>query len=128
MNSLPATGNNDLRLLTSVALAKRILLIAILIIQQSAVQSIMHRDKFHFLLKAFLNPDNNKNHYFSFIMTLFKIFFFFVTDECRACILARVEKERIESLTYDKATIYINCIDEGEETEVRRYTQYYLFI
>lgn len=31
--------------------------------------------------------------------------------------LARVEQERLESLKYDRATIYIKCIDENEESK-----------
>lgn len=31
--------------------------------------------------------------------------------------LARVEQERLESLKYDKATIYIKCIDEAEDAK-----------
>jgi len=29
--------------------------------------------------------------------------------------LAKVEQERLESLKYDRATIYVKCIDENEE-------------
>ncbi|RLU27214.1 hypothetical protein DMN91_001014 [Ooceraea biroi] len=36
---------------------------------------------------------------------------------CAACMLARVEQERLESLKYDRATIYIKCIDENGETK-----------
>ncbi|XP_034947746.1 ubiquitin carboxyl-terminal hydrolase 48-like [Chelonus insularis] len=39
-----------------------------------------------------------------------------VPGECHSCMRAREEKERIDSLTYDKATIYIQCVD-GEENE-----------
>lgn len=31
--------------------------------------------------------------------------------------LARVEQERLESLKYDRATIYIKCIDDNEESK-----------
>jgi len=31
--------------------------------------------------------------------------------------LARVEQERLESLKYERATIYIKCIDENGETK-----------
>ncbi|XP_039306992.1 ubiquitin carboxyl-terminal hydrolase 48 isoform X2 [Solenopsis invicta] len=36
---------------------------------------------------------------------------------CAACMLARVEQERLESLKYDRATIYIKCIDDNEESK-----------
>ncbi|XP_011139721.1 ubiquitin carboxyl-terminal hydrolase 48 isoform X2 [Harpegnathos saltator] len=36
---------------------------------------------------------------------------------CAACMLARVEQERLESLKYDRATIYIKCIDDSEESK-----------
>lgn len=32
--------------------------------------------------------------------------------------LARVEQERLESLKYDRATIYIKCIDDNDEFKV----------
>ncbi|XP_020280412.1 ubiquitin carboxyl-terminal hydrolase 48-like isoform X2 [Pseudomyrmex gracilis] len=38
---------------------------------------------------------------------------------CAACMLARVEQERLESLKYDRATIYIKCIDENEESKIK---------
>lgn len=31
--------------------------------------------------------------------------------------LARVEQERLESLKYEKASIYIKCIDDGDEAK-----------
>ncbi|XP_032686910.1 ubiquitin carboxyl-terminal hydrolase 48-like isoform X2 [Odontomachus brunneus] len=37
---------------------------------------------------------------------------------CAACMLARVEQERLESLKYDRATIYIKCIDDNEESKL----------
>lgn len=40
-----------------------------------------------------------------------------VSGLCAACMLARVEQERLESLKYDRATIYIKCIDENGETK-----------
>ncbi|XP_070155965.1 ubiquitin carboxyl-terminal hydrolase 48 isoform X1 [Polyergus mexicanus] len=36
---------------------------------------------------------------------------------CAACMLARVEQERLESLKYDRATIYIKCIDDNEDAK-----------
>ncbi|XP_017884994.1 ubiquitin carboxyl-terminal hydrolase 48-like [Ceratina calcarata] len=36
---------------------------------------------------------------------------------CGACMLARMEQERLESLKYDRATIYIKCVDESEDTK-----------
>ncbi|XP_023287919.1 ubiquitin carboxyl-terminal hydrolase 48-like, partial [Orussus abietinus] len=43
----------------------------------------------------------------------------FVTnpDTCAACMLARVEQERLDSLKYDRATIYIKCIDDSEDNK-----------
>jgi len=38
-----------------------------------------------------------------------------VSGPCSACMLAKVEQERLESLKYDRATIYVKCIDENEE-------------
>ncbi|XP_011699753.1 PREDICTED: ubiquitin carboxyl-terminal hydrolase 48-like isoform X2 [Wasmannia auropunctata] len=38
-----------------------------------------------------------------------------IPTPCAACMLAKVEQERLESLKYDRATIYIKCIDENEE-------------
>lgn len=40
-----------------------------------------------------------------------------VSGPCAACMLAKVEQERLESLKYDRATIYIKCIDENEESK-----------
>lgn len=40
-----------------------------------------------------------------------------VSGPCAACMLARVEQERLESLKYDRATIYIKCIDDNEESK-----------
>ncbi|XP_018302065.1 ubiquitin carboxyl-terminal hydrolase 48 isoform X2 [Mycetomoellerius zeteki] len=37
---------------------------------------------------------------------------------CAACMLAKVEQERLESLKYDRATIYVKCIDENEEPKM----------
>ncbi|XP_018404370.1 PREDICTED: ubiquitin carboxyl-terminal hydrolase 48-like isoform X1 [Cyphomyrmex costatus] len=37
---------------------------------------------------------------------------------CAACMLAKVEQERLESLKYDRATIYVKCIDENEESKI----------
>ena len=31
--------------------------------------------------------------------------------------LARVEQERLESLKYDRATIYIKCVEDNEDTK-----------
>lgn len=31
--------------------------------------------------------------------------------------LARVEQERLESLKYDRATIYIKCVEDTEESK-----------
>ncbi|XP_076161191.1 ubiquitin carboxyl-terminal hydrolase 48 isoform X2 [Ptiloglossa arizonensis] len=41
----------------------------------------------------------------------------FYTDPslCAACMLARVEQERLESLKYDRATIYVKCVEENED-------------
>ncbi|GAB1862262.1 ubiquitinyl hydrolase 1 [Camponotus japonicus] len=36
---------------------------------------------------------------------------------CAACMLARVEQERLESLKYERATIYIKCIDDNEDSK-----------
>ncbi|XP_011875197.1 PREDICTED: ubiquitin carboxyl-terminal hydrolase 48-like isoform X4 [Vollenhovia emeryi] len=36
---------------------------------------------------------------------------------CSACMLARFEQERLESLKYDRATIYVKCIDENEDSK-----------
>ncbi|XP_011061617.1 PREDICTED: ubiquitin carboxyl-terminal hydrolase 48-like isoform X2 [Acromyrmex echinatior] len=37
---------------------------------------------------------------------------------CAACMLAKVEQERLESLKYDRATIYVKCIDENVESKM----------
>lgn len=47
------------------------------------------------------------------IMKIFRI----VPGLCAACMLARVEQERLESLKYDRATIYIKCIDDNEDSK-----------
>ncbi|XP_076627631.1 ubiquitin carboxyl-terminal hydrolase 48 isoform X2 [Colletes latitarsis] len=41
----------------------------------------------------------------------------FYTDPslCAACMLARVEQERLESLKYERATIYVKCVEENED-------------
>ncbi|XP_043513028.1 ubiquitin carboxyl-terminal hydrolase 48-like isoform X1 [Frieseomelitta varia] len=36
---------------------------------------------------------------------------------CASCMLARVEQERLESLKYDRATIYIKCVEDNEDTK-----------
>ncbi|XP_024891079.1 ubiquitin carboxyl-terminal hydrolase 48-like isoform X1 [Temnothorax curvispinosus] len=36
---------------------------------------------------------------------------------CAACMLAKIEQERLESLKYERATIYVKCIDENEESK-----------
>lgn len=41
----------------------------------------------------------------------------FFSGPCHACMLAKVEQERLESLKYDRATIYVKCIDENEESK-----------
>ncbi|XP_076751475.1 ubiquitin carboxyl-terminal hydrolase 48 [Xylocopa sonorina] len=43
----------------------------------------------------------------------------FVTDPalCAACMLARMEQERLESLKYERATIYIKCVEDNEDTK-----------
>lgn len=41
-----------------------------------------------------------------------------IQGPCAACMLARVEQERLESLKYDRATIYIKCIDDNEESKL----------
>lgn len=41
-----------------------------------------------------------------------------VSGPCAACMLAKVEQERLESLKYDRATIYVKCIDENEEPKM----------
>lgn len=52
---------------------------------------------------------------------------------CAACMLARVEQERLESLKYERATIYIKCIDDNEDSktennsEVNMFSIHYLF-
>ncbi|XP_011305311.1 ubiquitin carboxyl-terminal hydrolase 48 [Fopius arisanus] len=38
-------------------------------------------------------------------------------DECHECMQARIEQERLDTLNYDKATIYIKCIDEGDDND-----------
>ncbi|XP_033330850.2 ubiquitin carboxyl-terminal hydrolase 48 isoform X1 [Megalopta genalis] len=38
-------------------------------------------------------------------------------DLCPACMLARVEQERLESLKYDRATIYVKCVEDNEESK-----------
>ena len=42
----------------------------------------------------------------------------FVSGLCAACMLAKVEQERLESLKYDRATIYVKCIDENVESKM----------
>ncbi|XP_076293641.1 ubiquitin carboxyl-terminal hydrolase 48 isoform X2 [Lasioglossum baleicum] len=37
-----------------------------------------------------------------------------IPGQCAACMLARVERERLESLKYDRATIYVKCVDEHD--------------
>ncbi|XP_060828211.1 ubiquitin carboxyl-terminal hydrolase 48-like isoform X2 [Bombus pascuorum] len=37
---------------------------------------------------------------------------------CAACMLVRVEQERLESLKYDRATIYIKCVEDNEDTKL----------
>ncbi|EGI61127.1 hypothetical protein G5I_10646, partial [Acromyrmex echinatior] len=41
-----------------------------------------------------------------------------VSGLCAACMLAKVEQERLESLKYDRATIYVKCIDENVESKM----------
>ena len=49
-----------------------------------------------------------------------RVYFLFLlfdaaTGPCAVCMLARVEQERLESLKYDKATIYIKCVDDVDD-------------
>ncbi|KAK2577520.1 hypothetical protein KPH14_003612 [Odynerus spinipes] len=44
-------------------------------------------------------------------------------DSCASCMLARVEQERLESLKYDKAVIYIKCIDENDDSKTENITE-----
>lgn len=37
---------------------------------------------------------------------------------CAACMLVRVEQERLESLKYERATIYIKCVEDNEDTKM----------
>ncbi|XP_076679799.1 ubiquitin carboxyl-terminal hydrolase 48 isoform X2 [Andrena cerasifolii] len=36
---------------------------------------------------------------------------------CAACMLARVEQERLESLKYERATIYVKCVEDNEDSK-----------
>ncbi|XP_015114794.1 ubiquitin carboxyl-terminal hydrolase 48 [Diachasma alloeum] len=38
-------------------------------------------------------------------------------DQCRECMQARLDQERLDSLNYDNAKIYIKCIDEGDDND-----------
>ncbi|XP_046432124.1 ubiquitin carboxyl-terminal hydrolase 48-like isoform X1 [Neodiprion fabricii] len=38
-----------------------------------------------------------------------------VPEPCAVCMLARVEQERLESLKYERATIYVKCVDDSED-------------
>lgn len=49
-------------------------------------------------------------------MIIFSRFLLF-SGLCAACMLARVEQERLESLKYDRATIYIKCVEDNEDTK-----------
>lgn len=49
-------------------------------------------------------------------MIIFSRFLLF-SALCAACMLARVEQERLESLKYDRATIYIKCVEDNEDTK-----------
>lgn len=40
-----------------------------------------------------------------------------VSGPCAACMLAKVEQERLESLKYERATIYVKCIDDNEDSK-----------
>ncbi|XP_017788014.1 PREDICTED: ubiquitin carboxyl-terminal hydrolase 48-like [Habropoda laboriosa] len=42
---------------------------------------------------------------------------------CAACMLVRVEQERLESLRYDRATIYIKCVEENEDAKAENDTE-----
>lgn len=37
--------------------------------------------------------------------------------------LARVEQERLESLKYDKAVIYIKCVDDSDDSKAELTTE-----
>lgn len=37
--------------------------------------------------------------------------------------LVRVEQERLESLKYDRATIYIKCVEDNEDTKAENDTE-----
>ena len=51
----------------------------------------------------------------SFVSELnFIYFFFFVSEICMDCFCQRLERERQASLTYERATIYIKCIEDAE--------------
>ncbi|XP_012261445.2 ubiquitin carboxyl-terminal hydrolase 48-like isoform X2 [Athalia rosae] len=38
-----------------------------------------------------------------------------IPDPCAVCMLARVEQERLESLKYERASIYVKWVDESED-------------
>ncbi|XP_015430229.1 PREDICTED: ubiquitin carboxyl-terminal hydrolase 48-like [Dufourea novaeangliae] len=42
---------------------------------------------------------------------------------CAACMLVRVEQERLESLKYERATIYIKCVEENEDSKSENDTE-----
>ncbi|XP_014603923.1 PREDICTED: ubiquitin carboxyl-terminal hydrolase 48-like isoform X1 [Polistes canadensis] len=44
-------------------------------------------------------------------------------DSCASCMLARVEQERLESLKYDKAVIYIKCVDDSDDSKAEIITE-----
>ncbi|XP_046838615.1 ubiquitin carboxyl-terminal hydrolase 48-like isoform X1 [Vespa crabro] len=44
-------------------------------------------------------------------------------DSCASCMLARVEQERLESLKYDKAVIYIKCVDDSDDSKAELTTE-----
>lgn len=71
--------------------------------------------------KVFKGDGIKKKIFFIYIeigapMIIFSRFLLF-SALCAACMLARVEQERLESLKYDRATIYIKCVEDNEDTK-----------
>lgn len=71
--------------------------------------------------KVFKEDGIKKKIFFIYIeigapMIIFSRFLLF-SGLCAACMLARVEQERLESLKYDRATIYIKCVEDNEDTK-----------
>ena len=47
------------------------------------------------------------------------MFIWFFSEICMSCMVERLDKERQASLTYERATIYIKCVEDAEDIKIQ---------